>query len=63
MGLLGKIARYALRQTTAAAKRTTKRALRKAGTRLFSSSAKPSRATTPKRATRKRTTTRRKVRR
>jgi hypothetical protein len=64
MGLLRKIARYALRQTATAARRTAKRALRKAGTRLFSSSAKPTRATTPNRATRKRaTTTRKKVRR
>jgi len=66
MGLLGKIARYTLRQTTTAAKRTAKRALRKAGTRLFSSSPKPARMTrkhtTHKHTTRKHATTRKKVR-
>lgn len=56
MGLLGKIARYALRETSRSAKKTAKRALRKAGTSLFGS------RSTPKRTTRKRTTTRKKVR-
>jgi hypothetical protein len=63
MGLLRKIARYALRQTATTARRTAKRALHKVGTRLFSSSAKPKRATTSRRTTRKRATARKKVRR
>jgi hypothetical protein len=59
MGLLGKITRYVARETVKSAKKTAKRALRKAGTHLFSSPAKSTRATTRKLAT----TTRKKVRR